>query len=41
MNKKIYDDLTNNKIKFYSYDNEQENTNYPLNGSLILSGSLS
>ena len=40
MNKKIYDDLTNNKIKFYSYDNEQENTNYPLDGSLILSGSF-
>ena len=40
MNKKIYDDLTNNKIKFYSYDNEQENTNYPLDSSLILSGSF-
>ena len=40
MNKKIYDDLTNNKIKFYSYDNEQENTNYPLDRSLILSGSF-
>ncbi|MAR57810.1 MAG: hypothetical protein CMP44_02250 [Rickettsiales bacterium] len=40
MNKKIYDDLANNKIKFYSYDNEQENTFYPLDGSLILSGSF-
>tara|TARA_B100000941_G_C28472730_1_gene537353 strand:+ start:620 stop:1207 length:588 start_codon:yes stop_codon:yes gene_type:complete len=40
MNKKIYDDLTNNKIKFYSYDKGQENTNYALDGSLILSGSF-
>jgi len=40
MNKKIYDDLLNNRIKFYSYNDDVKNENYNLNNSLILSGSF-
>ena len=40
MNKKIYDDLLNNRIKFYSYSNDKKNENYNLSNSLILSGSF-
>ena len=40
MNKKIYDDLLNNRIKFYSYNDDIKNENYNLNNSLILSGSF-
>ena len=40
MNKKIYDDLLNNRIKFYSYNDDVKNENYNLNNSIILSGSF-
>ena len=40
MNKKIYADLLNNRIKFYSYNDDLKNENYNLNNSLILSGSF-
>ena len=40
MNKKIYDDLLKNRIKFYSYNDDVKNENYNLNNSLILSGSF-
>ena len=40
MNKKIYADLLNNRIKFYSYNDDIKNENYNLNDSLILSGSF-
>lgn len=40
MNKKIYADLLNNRIKFYSYNDDIKNENYNLNNSLILSGSF-
>ena len=40
MNKKIYDDLLNNRIKFYSYNDDLKNENYNLNNSIILSGSF-
>ena len=40
MNKKIYADLLNNRIKFYSYNDDVKNENYNLNNSLILSGSF-
>ena len=40
MNKKIFDDLLNNRIKFYSYNDDLKNENYNLNNSLILSGSF-
>ena len=40
MNKKIYDDLLNNRIKFYSYNDDVKNENYSLNNSIILSGSF-
>lgn len=40
MNKKIYDDLINNRIRFYSYNNDIKNENYNLNDSMILSGSF-
>ena len=37
MNKKIYADLLNNRIKFYSYNDDLKNENYNLNNSLIYS----
>ena len=40
MNKKIYADLLNNRIKFYSYNDDVKNENYNLNNSIILSGSF-
>jgi len=40
MNKKIYDDLLNNRIKFYSYNDDVKNEKYNLNNSIILSGSF-
>ena len=40
MNKKIYADLLNNRIKFYSYNDDIKNENYNLNNSIILSGSF-
>ena len=40
MNKKIYDDLLKNRIKFYSYNDDVKNENYNLNNSIILSGSF-
>ena len=40
MNKKIYADLLNNRIKFYSYNDDIKNENYNLDNSLILSGSF-
>ena len=40
MNKKIYADLLNNRIKFYSYNDDIKKENYNLNNSLILSGSF-
>ena len=40
MNKKIYADLLNNRIKFYLYNDDLKNEKYNLNNSLILSGSF-
>ena len=40
MNKKIYADLLDNRIKFYSYNDDLKTENYNLNNSLILSGSF-
>ena len=40
MNKKIYEDLLKNRIKFYSYNDDVKNENYNLNNSIILSGSF-